>query len=153
MKIQLLILAAIQVLLQPAQAEPWPKWTMGFYGDGWDVRDADGPELIKIAENHKHDIGIFVSGKRFQGSIDDLLTALKSNSAIPDHDKYAITDIGGSKAIQLFSSMNQKGEPVKVWGLMFVQNNSIIALQGLYKDDAGKARLQRTMLSFKFTNK
>ena len=153
MKILLLLFVAIQFLLQPAQAGDWPKWTMGFFGDGWSVRDADDPELIKTAENSKHDIGIWVSGKRFQGSLDDLLAALKSNAAVPDRDKFTIAKVGDSKAIQVFSSMTKDGKELKVWGLMFIQNNSIIALQGLYKDDAGKALLQRTMMSFKFTDK
>ncbi|MDO9541007.1 MAG: hypothetical protein Q7J98_01620 [Kiritimatiellia bacterium] len=150
MKTFILISLAIQVLLQSAYAESWPKWKMSFYGDGWQVHDATDSDLIKTAENQKHDVGIFVSGKRFQGSIEDLFATLKSTPGIPDRDKYTLTEINGNKAIQLFSSMSQGSEKVKVWGLMFLRSNSIIALQGLYKDETGKTFLKRTMTSFKF---
>lgn len=149
-----LILFSITLLLntQLAYAEAWPRWTMKFYGDGWEVREVDDSELIKIAENTKHDVGIFVSGKKFPGGIEQLLSALRSAPGVPDRDRYELIDVNEMRAIQLISSTTQNGKTVGVWGLMFVRNNSIIALQGLYESDAGKLFLKQTIESFEFIN-
>lgn len=152
MKTLILLTFTLLLNLHFAYADAWPQWTMKFYGDGWDVREVDDAELIKIAENQKHEVGIFISGKKFPGDIEQLLGALRSAPGVPDREKYELIEINGVSAIQLLSSTTQNGNTVRVWGLMFVRNNSIIALQGLYQNEAGKSFLKRTLESFEFVD-
>lgn len=149
-----LILLSVILLLnsQLAYAEAWPKWTMKFHGSGWEVREVQDSELIRIAQNKIHDVGIFISGKKFSGDVEQLLSAIRSTPGVPDREKYELIEINGTRAVQLISAITQNGGTVGVWALMFVQNNSIIALQGAYQNEAGKSFLKQTMESFEFIN-
>ncbi len=135
------------------KTEPsWPKWTMRFSGEGWLVRDVKDGELIKIAENQRKDVGIFISGKDFKGDVTELLASLKLADP-KSKDLYHLATIGGLRAVQIFTSMKKDGQVISVWGLMFVKEGKIIALQGLYKNDDGKALLTQVMTTFQFTDK
>lgn len=149
---KLLIFFAFTALLnlQVSYAGSWPQWTIKFYGDGWDVQEVNDSELIKMAENQKHQVGIFISGKKFPGGIEQLLNAFRSAPGVPDQEKYELIEIKGVKAIQLLSSMTQNGKKVGVWGLMFVRNDSVIALQGIFQNEEGKSFLKKTLESFEF---
>src|SRR5262245_32803948 len=111
------------VFVRSAQGDSWPTWKMGFYGDGWEVHDVEDQELIKVAENQKHDVGIFVSGKHFGGTLDQLLAGLKSQDP-SNANRFEIVSVGHNKAIQSDSVMSKDGEQVKVSGLLFLKAGS-----------------------------
>ena len=125
-------------------------WTMTFKGDGWEVRDvSDHPELQKIAENTTHGVGIFVSQKPINGSIDDMVAMVNSKS----DQKTAISEVNGQRAIQVFGPHYQDGKRVEVWGVMFVRNGQLTFIQAIYDKPAGKTFLEPTINSFCFIEK
>ena len=133
------------------QGSGWPEWSLKFFGDGWNVLDADDAELIKIAENNSHDVGIFVSGRPFPGNFADMLATAKSTMGPSNQSTVSQTKINGEAAVELIGSFQKGGQAINGWALMFLRDKKLMVVQGLYKDETGRKFLEPTMKSFRFT--
>ncbi len=128
-------------------SQSWPKWSIDFTGDGWEVRDGEGPEVIKVAENPMHNVGLFIAGLRFGGSLDQLEALTRAKS--PSEGHVGRLNINDQTALELITPP-QTEVPMKSWTIFFLKDGAIISIAAMYQNDSQKEFLAKTIWTFRF---